>query len=89
MTFCPLTRDGDRWRCPTCHRQVRATGDAPPSAVCGRGRGIGDLVAAGLASAGITEERVSAVIGHPCWCPAAHELLNAAGRVVGIGEPTP
>jgi len=48
-------------------------------------RGLGDLVAAGLAAIGITPERVSAVIGKPCKCKQRQQALNAVGRSIGIG----
>lgn len=49
------------------------------------GRGLGDLVAAGLAALGITEERVSAAIGRPCGCGERREKLNELGRKIGLG----
>jgi len=42
--------------------------------------GFGDMVAAGLASIGITKERVSAVVGGPCGCPERQAALNAIGE---------
>ena len=47
--------------------------------------GLGDMVAAGLASVGVTKERVSAIIGKPCGCPERQEWLNQAGKSIGIG----
>jgi len=41
--------------------------------------GLGDYVAAGLASIGITKERVEAVVGGPCGCGERAAWLNAAG----------
>jgi hypothetical protein len=41
--------------------------------------GLGDLVKSGLSAIGITEERVSKVIGRPCGCGGRAEMLNAAG----------
>jgi len=43
------------------------------------GLGLGDYVAAGLSSIGITKERVEAVVGGPCGCPERQAALNAAG----------
>jgi hypothetical protein len=37
------------------------------------------MVAAGLASVGITKERVEAVVGGPCGCDERAAVLNAAG----------
>lgn len=48
-------------------------------------RGLGDLVAAGLATFGITEERVSAIVGGDCGCAARKAMMNDFGRRVGIG----
>lgn len=47
--------------------------------------GLGDIVKAGLSAIGITEERVSAVIGRPCGCSERAEKLNELGRKIGIG----
>lgn len=47
--------------------------------------GLGDMVKAGLSAIGITEERVSAVIGRPCECSERAEKLNELGRKIGIG----
>ena len=47
--------------------------------------GLGDLVKAGLAVLGITEERVSSAIGRPCGCSERAEKLNELGRRIGIG----
>lgn len=48
-------------------------------------RGLGDMVAAGLAAVGITKERVSKVLGRPCGCGQRQEALNKLGRRLGIG----
>ena len=47
--------------------------DEPPSP------GLGDMVKSGLSAIGITEERVSKVIGRPCGCGERAEMLNAVG----------
>ena len=47
--------------------------------------GLGDIVKAGLSAIGITEARVSAVIGRPCGCSQRAEALNKLGRKIGIG----
>lgn len=56
--------------------------------------GLGDMVAAGLESIGITKHRVSAITtaitGKPCRCGERQEMINKLGRRVGIGiESTP
>ena len=47
--------------------------------------GLGDMVAAGLSAVGITEERVSRVLGKPCGCKKRAAALNELGRKLGIG----
>lgn len=48
-------------------------------------RGLGDFIAAGLSFFGVTEERVSAVVGRDCRCKQRREALNKLGRKFGIG----
>jgi hypothetical protein len=48
--------------------------------------GLGDMVAAGLESIGITKARVSAALGvEDCGCSKRQSALNALGRKLGIG----
>jgi len=47
--------------------------------------GLGDMVAAGLASVGITKELVSRVLGKPCGCDKRQAALNKLGKRLGIG----
>lgn len=47
--------------------------------------GLGDRIAAGLAAIGITEERVSRLVGRPCGCGARKRRWNEWGRRLGIG----
>lgn len=48
------------------------------------------MVAAALAAAGITKERVEAIVGGPCGCPERQEAMNEFGRKwLGIGNPSP
>lgn len=51
--------------------------------------GLGDMVAAGLESVGITKERVAAVarrVGiRDCGCQARQAKLNAIGKRLGVG----
>lgn len=49
--------------------------------------GLGDMVAAGLSAVGITQERVSAIVGRDCGCKKRQEALNRFGRRLGIGSP--
>lgn len=50
-----------------------------------RAMGLGDMAAAALGAVGITEERVSRLIGRPCGCGRRREAMNALGRRLGIG----
>ena len=49
-------------------------------------KGLGDMVAAGLSAVGITEERVSKLVGGDCGCSKRKEFLNQLGRKLGIGQ---
>ena len=44
------------------------------------GAGLGDMVKAGLSAVGITEDRVSKVIGRPCGCGQRAAKLNELGH---------
>jgi len=75
MTDCDL--DPSSLRCRVCGAAVsspsvlRNCGTPPP--------GLGDRVAAGLSSIGITKERFEAVVGGPCGCGERAAWLNEAG----------
>lgn len=58
---------------------------APDWLVVSQKRGLGDMVADGLAAVGITKERVSNAIGRPCGCDKRQKRLNDIGRRFGIG----
>lgn len=49
-------------------------------------KGLGDMVADGLSALGITEERVSKLVGGDCGCSKRKQLLNQLGRKIGIGQ---
>lgn len=49
--------------------------------------GLGDMVAAGLSSVGITKDRVSALVGGDCGCAERQDWLNRLGQKLGIGRP--
>ena len=72
-------------RCIKCGREV-VTKHRPKEIIarCKR-RGLGDMVADGLASVGITKDRVSKAIGRPCGCAKRQDKLNELGRKFGIG----
>ncbi len=42
--------------------------------------GLGDAVAKAIGLVGITEERVSSLLGKPCGCSGRREKLNQLGR---------
>ena len=48
--------------------------------------GLGDMVEAGLSRIGITEKRVSRLLGRPCGCGRRKRKLNELGRKLGIGR---
>ena len=62
---CVVGKDGDQWTIDTDH----------PAYPRPR-RGLGDMVAAGLAAVGITPDRVERVIGGPCGCKERQAALN-------------
>lgn len=45
-----------------------------------KSNGLGDMVKVGLKKVGITEERVSKVIGKPCGCGKRAKKLNELGN---------
>ncbi len=72
---CIVAEDGDRITVDETH----------PAYPRPRQPGLGDMVAAGLASVGITKERVSRVLGRDCGCAKRQQRLNDLGRKLGIG----
>jgi len=49
--------------------------------------GLGDMIAAGLTTIGITKERVAAIVGGDCGCDGRQETFNEWGQAIGIGLP--
>lgn len=47
--------------------------------------GLGDYVEKVLSSVGITEQRVTKLLGKPCGCGKRKQKLNKLGRKIGIG----
>lgn len=80
MTPCVTGSNG---LCENCGRAPQGT--CPAINRFSSRAGLGDMVKAGLSAIGITEERVSAVIGRPCGCSGRAEKLNELGRKIGIG----
>lgn len=81
------------WVCAACGSPSRDQA-APHRGLCqcepvgqqaARPRGLGDIVKDGLSAIGITEERVSKLIGRPCGCGKRREALNRLGEKLGIG----
>lgn len=46
----------------------------------GKSPGLGDRVSQALSLVGITEKRVSRLLGRPCGCSKRREALNRLGR---------
>jgi|688.fasta_scaffold00210_33 hypothetical protein len=83
---CLFLKSTDGWQCSRCGRLVRLQSEKPPTAACKASPGLGDYVAVGLESVGVTKDRVSAVIGMPCNCPERQAKLNSLGKkYLGIG----
>ena len=76
---CIVSQDGDRL-------VVDETHPAYPRAT----PGLGDMVASGLASVGITKKRVQAVASKvgikDCGCAKRQQALNEFGKRLGIGN---
>jgi hypothetical protein len=71
--------DKSTLRCRACGATVSAPHVLRNCVTSSHPPGLGDLVAAGLASVGITKERVEALAGGPCGCDERAAALNAAG----------
>jgi hypothetical protein len=79
VAACIVKQDGDTVT-------VDETHPAYPSKPRRVSFGLGDIVAAGLSSVGITPERVSKALGvKDCGCRQRAEALNRLGRKFGIG----
>jgi hypothetical protein len=90
VTPCQLEPVEGGWKCAACGRFVRSVSAKPPKAVCRGTRGLGDLVAGGLASVGITKELAQAVASavgiKDCGCKKRQAAMNAWGaKHLGIG----
>lgn len=72
-------------KCGYCNAELERRMACP---TCGAPPGLGDHVHAALSAVGITPERVAAALGvDDCGCHSRRELLNRAGRAIGIGTP--
>lgn len=82
---CIVAEDGDTLTVDRDHPAFPAGVRAGFTPAPVHRRGLGDMVAAGLAAVGITKERVSRAIGKPCGCDKRQAWLNEAGKRIGIG----
>lgn len=85
MAWCKMRRRGDRLVCDNCGRSASLAATRLKAKCLAETPGLGDIVAAGLESVGITKERVSQALGRPCNCGARQAALNRLGRILGIG----
>lgn len=76
---CVVSQDNDQWTIDETHPAYPAVSKQPPP------KGLGDMVASGLSSIGITKERVSKLAGGDCGCAKRQQALNELGRKIGIG----
>ena len=94
VTACAFIAADAGYRCATCGRFVRSKATKPPTAVCRGPRGLGDMVADGLAAVGITKERAQAVASavgiKDCGCAKRQAALTEFGqKYLGIGVDSP
>lgn len=76
----------DRNKCFSCCLEQYGIEWQGPPVFHGQPRpGLGDMVAGGLSALGVTEERVSKLVGGDCGCSKRKEFLNQLGRRFGIG----
>lgn len=83
-----MTCDGDQCACPYCGAKAKKPARGFVLHGCihrPTKQGLGDMVAGGLSALGITEERVSQLVGGDCGCSKRKEFLNKLGRRIGIG----
>ena len=67
------------------YRKAWDEGRGPGQQIPKRKPGLGDYVEKVLTKMGITERRVSKVLGRPCGCGKRKQKLNELGRKIGIG----
>lgn len=95
MNACQFEKHPSGWACAVCGRVLNTTLEKPPMALCRGPRGLGDMVANGLAKVGITKARAQAVANavgvKDCGCSKRQAKLNVIGREwlgVGIDDKT-
>lgn len=90
MNHCEFPATTKGTVCVRCGFELHRNYDALPSRVCDEQdepmpkRGLGDLVAAGLSSVGITKTLAEAIVGGPCGCEERREALNELGKKIGF-----
>lgn len=90
ITACQFQPHPSGFTCTVCGRVIKTTLPTPPMATCRGPRGLGDMVADGLAVVGITKERAQAVANavgiKDCGCAQRQKALNELGKRLGIGD---
>jgi hypothetical protein len=75
--------DPESLTCPRCGYQARSLPTAricrPPPTPRKKPFALGDSIEAALSAVGITEQRVSSMIGRPCGCRKRRRVLNEVG----------
>ena len=87
MTLRQLDCDGVHCTCRACGKRLTLSRPGRAAHLC-RGRGLGDMVADGLAAVGVTKERVQAVASavgiSDCGCAKRQAALNRVGEALGL-----
>lgn len=87
VTLRQLDCDGVHCTCRACGKLLTLPRPGRAAHLC-RGRGLGDMVAAGLAAVGVTKERVQAVASavgiSDCGCAQRQAALNRVGEALGL-----
>lgn len=72
----PCVVEDGQFACSRCRNLLRPG----VARVCpGPRPGLGDYVASGLSSIGLTKEQFEAIVGGPCNCDERHAILNRLG----------
>jgi hypothetical protein len=94
MNYCEWTTLAKGGGCTRCGYVLRRDYPKAPGRMCDKQdeplpalqsrMGLGDLIAAGLSTVGITKPFVEAIIGGPCGCTERQEALNDLGQAIGL-----
>jgi hypothetical protein len=79
--LCKFASAGNHYACESCGRKS----SKPVKVRCRTQPGLGDIVKSALSAIGVTEGRVSKLLGKPCGCGKRAEAMNEWGRKLGIG----